>query len=117
MFRTKTQGFIQGVQMAGGAVKTLDTTQTLAKTTENLVKVGERTARLLKTEGSHSLVDLGKGVELWLPNSAIKPTGERNNKGVSLGQRLIYGAKGALRGALDGYRKKPKVHQTIITHF
>jgi len=70
MFLTETKGFIQGVQMAGGAVKTLDTTQTLAKT-ENLVKVGERTARLLKTEGSHSLVDLGKGIELWLLNNLI----------------------------------------------
>jgi len=56
--------------MAGGAVKTSDNTQTLAKT-ENLVKVGERTALLLKTEGSHSLVDLGKGIELWLLNNLI----------------------------------------------
>ncbi len=105
------RGFIQGVQMAGqSAISSIETTAVGATNTERLVKVGHRTARLLKTEGSHALVEfLDSGFQSWVHQRDYEPLiKEQPNRGASTKDMLMGGLKGAVGGAIQGLQRRPK---------
>ena len=84
---------------------------------------GDRTARLLKTEGSHALVEfLDSGFQSWVHQRDYEPILEPQTRpqtsvqpqSSGFGERLYRGVKGAVSGAFNGYRKAPKSRPHIV---
>jgi len=115
------KGFVEGFKMAGmGGVQTLDTTQTLSQT-ERIVQVANRPARLLKTEGSFSLVEfLDNRHQQWVPNSAVEPWVKQGSSNIQskppIRDRLISGFKGGVKGAWQGFQRIPKPRKIMIPY-